>query len=111
MKIQTMSIVVGGDACNAKCPFCIAKMTNDETDSLKCDSINFRNLDKAILLAKQSGITTCILTGKGEPTLYIDEITEYLHRVGKEFPFIELQTNGLKFADNRYIIMDGALKQ
>ncbi len=27
MKIQTFSIVAGSEACNARCPFCISKMT------------------------------------------------------------------------------------
>jgi len=27
MKIQTMSVVVGTSACNAKCPFCVSSTT------------------------------------------------------------------------------------
>ena len=27
MKIQTFSVVVGGSACNAKCPYCVSKET------------------------------------------------------------------------------------
>jgi hypothetical protein len=27
MKIQTMSLVVGGDSCNAHCPYCVSRMT------------------------------------------------------------------------------------
>ena len=27
MRIQTFSILAGSEACNARCPFCISKMT------------------------------------------------------------------------------------
>jgi molybdenum cofactor biosynthesis enzyme MoaA len=57
--------------------------------------INHRNLNKAILFAEQSGVSTVLITGKGEPTLYPDQITEYLTLINNRFPFIELQTNGL----------------
>jgi molybdenum cofactor biosynthesis enzyme MoaA len=58
-------------------------------------AINYRNLNKAILFAEQSGVSTVLITGKGEPTLYPDQITEYLTLINNRFPFIELQTNGL----------------
>jgi len=95
MKIQTFSIVAGTEACNAHCPFCVSKMTGHTGAAPTTGDINFRNLRKAVQLAKLGGCTTVLITGKGEPTLCPDEIQTYLIEVGREFPFIELQTNGL----------------
>ncbi len=99
MKIQTFSIVVGTEACDARCPFCVSQMTGyDDIRAVDLGSvgINWRNLKKAVHLAKLGETTTLLLTGKGEPTLYPDSITELCHRLGDQFPFIELQTNGIQ---------------
>jgi len=113
MKIQTFSVVVGSPACDAHCPFCVSKMTG--MDELPPPGeFNERNLDKAIQLAKLGGTTTGLLTGKGEPCLYPDRITEYLRRLSGQFPFIELQTNGIqigRLAEGRDVKMsEGHLK-
>lgn len=101
MKIQTFSIVTGGSACNARCPFCISKMTPAEGITPSAPEINWRNFHKACLLAKQCGVTTVMLTGKGEPTLYPEQISEYLDRLERHsFPIVELQTNGIAIAKN-----------
>ena len=97
MKIGTMSIVCGTSACNAKCPFCVSKMT--PTADLDPTHVNWRNLGVACKLAEKAGATTCLITGKGEPTLYPDLITRYIESVSNHFPFIELQTNGMKLKD------------
>ena len=94
MRVQTMSIVIGGSACNARCPYCISKTTPSVPKTM-CQ-INWRNFHKACNLAHMCGATTVLLTGKGEPTLYPGEITKYLTELkSKPFPFIELQTNGI----------------
>jgi hypothetical protein len=61
----------------------------------KSMEINTRNLDKAIHLAQMGGVTTVLLTGKGEPCLYPEQIYNFLCALEGRFPFIELQTNGL----------------
>ena len=101
MKISTLSIVCGTEACNAKCPFCVSKMTPpaDLPRDFSLFSVH-RNLDKAIQFALQSGVSTVLLTGKGEPTLFPTHITKYLEHISNRFPFIELQTNGIKFEDD-----------
>ncbi len=95
MRIQTFSIVAGTRACDAKCPFCVSRMTGfDELP--KNRGIEERNFRKAALLAERAGTTTVLFTGKGEPTLYPDEITEYLQLLQRSaFPLVELQTNAL----------------
>lgn len=96
MKIQTFSIVVGGKKCNATCPYCVSKMTKGmDNCNVSLDDINIRNFRKACTFAKMSGVSTVLLTGVGEPTLYPNHILKYLTILqGYDFPFIELQTNG-----------------
>lgn len=99
MKIQTMSVVVGSTACNAKCPFCVSKQT--PTCEIPKEP-NWRNFGIALSLADKSGATTILLTGKGEPTLYPKLITDYLGwmiQSGYHFPFIEMQTNGIRIGE------------
>jgi len=101
MKIQTYTIIVGTEACNAHCPFCVSK-TTPKAD-LKGDEYNHRILCKGCRLAQLSGATTVLLTGKGEPTLYPDMITSYLCTLNKyDFPLIEIQTNGIALMDESY---------
>lgn len=96
MKIQTMSIVVGSMACQAECPYCVSRCTGFDHLVPDADQVNWRNFDIACRLADRSGVSTVLLTGKGEPTLYPDLIRTYLTNLKKyNFPFIELQTNGI----------------
>ena len=101
MKIQTVSIVVGSSACNAKCPFCVAKMTS-QTQHLESVQVHWRNFGIACKCAEKGEVTTVLLTGQGEPTLSPELIFEYLRRIKVmeqhgivNFPFKELQTNGI----------------
>ena len=98
MRIQAFSIVVGGKGCNARCPFCVSRMTGTEMVSGIHDSsiICHRHLVKAVKFAKMGNVSTVLLTGKGEPTLYPYQLTSFIQAIGREFPFIELQTNGLE---------------
>lgn len=95
-RVFTFSVVVGTPACDAHCPFCVSKMTGfDELP--KIEMINYRRFDKACLLAKERRATTVLLTGKGEPTLYPEQITVFLKLLSAhKFPSIELQTNALQ---------------
>lgn len=102
MKIQTYSILAGSEACNARCSFCISKMTPPQGVELKEPEVNWRNFRKGALLAKQGGVTTAMITGKGEPTLFPKQISKYLAALEEfQFPFIELQTNGIQIAENK----------
>jgi len=92
MKFGSFSVVTGTEACNAKCPYCVSRMTPKQ----KLGPINWRNFNIACKRAVRSDIDTVLLTGKGEPVLYPDHITNYLFNLEKHnFPFIELQTNGI----------------
>ena len=98
MKVQTFSITVGTEACNARCPFCISKQT---TGIPKCNKININSFRRACRLAQLGGSTTVLLTGKGEPMLYSEEIETYLKELKPyDFPRVEIQTNGIKLWDD-----------
>lgn len=97
MKIQTLSLVVGTSACNAHCPYCVSKMTHKVGGT---PDFNYRNLNKACQYAFQNNVSTVLLTGKGEPTLYEDQITTFLASLDNDFPFVELQTNGILIGQN-----------
>lgn len=101
MRIQTFSIVVGSSACDANCRFCISHTTGFQ--ELTKSPINKTNFIKAVRLASLGGCTTLLFTGKGEPTLYPAQITEYLEMLKKleqhqlpVFPLVELQTNAIR---------------
>lgn len=95
-RIFTFSAVVGTSACDASCPFCVSKTTGFK-ELPKRTNFNAMRLRKAARLAQMRGATTLLLTGKGEPTLYPDDITAYLQTVEQfNFPIIELQTNALQ---------------
>jgi len=100
MKVSTLSIVCGTDACNASCPYCISKLTGTD-DIPRTPTINYFHLQKACQLAENSGATTVLLTGKGEPTLYMDQIISFLSVLQNfKIPIVELQTNGIILSKN-----------
>jgi len=102
MRIRTFSIVAGSLACNARCPGCIAGMTPENGVGTKLPTVNWRNFEKACQLARDSGCSTAMITSKGEPTLFPDQVTEFLKAMQPhKFPIIEMQTNGIPVADGK----------
>ncbi len=102
---ENFSIIAGTGACNASCPFCVSKMTGIKALGLHPQPINWRNFEKAARLAKDYFVGSVMITGKGEPTLFPDQITSYLeHLEPYKFPLIDLQTNGINLISqkNRY---------
>jgi len=95
----TLSISIGTKACNAKCPFCISKVTPANGVTLEEPQVlDYLRLEKAILFAQQSNCKTALITGKGEPTLYMDSVLLTANELrNHNVPLIELQTNGLIF--------------
>jgi len=104
MKIQSFSIIAGTTNCNASCPYCISKMTPKEGMCSQLNKINWRNFRKSCVLAQTNKVTSVIITGKGEPTLYPEQITQFLENLATfEFPVIELQTNALLLEESQYL--------
>lgn len=101
MKIQTFTVVAGGTACNARCPYCVARMTGAMGVPKAAPEVNWRNFDIACRLADKAGVSTALITSKGEATLFPEQLSEFVKKLGKyNFPLIELQTNGIAIADN-----------
>jgi len=99
MKFKLFSVIVGNEACIASCPFCVSGIKPD-TENMRCPDINWRNFKIACNLANRSNVDTVMLTSRGEPLLFPKQITEYLERLEiYNFPFIELQTNGILFGN------------
>jgi pyruvate-formate lyase-activating enzyme len=102
MKITTLSIVAGSLACQAKCPFCVARMTPSNNMTNKLPAVNWRNFRKACLLAQSGGASTVLITSKGEPTLFPEQVTQYLEQLWSfNFPIIEMQTNGIAIVEGK----------
>lgn len=97
MKFKMFSIVVGTNACIAKCPFCVS-CENINSNTLIQPEINWRNFNIGANLANRSDVDTVMLTSRGEPLLFPNQITNYLYNLKPyNFPFVELQTNGILF--------------
>lgn len=61
-------------------------------------------------MAQKAETTTVLLTGKGEPTLYPDHVTDTLKGLRDyKFPLTEIQTNGMTIANGQ--ITDAQLEQ
>jgi molybdenum cofactor biosynthesis enzyme MoaA len=111
MQIRTLSIVAGSMACNARCPGCIAGMTPKNGLNNKEPTVNWRNFKKACGFARDGGCSTAMITSKGEPTMFPDQITQFMeHMQPYDFPMIEMQTNGSYIAEGK-LVTDEHLKR
>jgi molybdenum cofactor biosynthesis enzyme MoaA len=71
-----------------------------------------RSIHIACSLAYRAGVSTVLLTGKGEPTLHPDRLSRVMGLVRPyDFPFMELQTNGVEIECQRERWIDTYLKQ
>jgi len=105
MKFQHFTFPVGGDQCDAKCPFCVSRMTQGSCKTGQYDNItnppkpDWDTFETACQIASSSPeLITALLTGVAEPLLYPELITQSLIVLDKRFPIVELQTNGLRIA-------------
>lgn len=97
MNISTFTAIVGTLACDAKCPYCVSKMTPLNGIGYRAQDVNWRNFRKACMLAKAGNVFGVLLTGKGEPTLYPEQITMFMESMKEfNFPIIEMQTNAIQ---------------
>ena len=110
-EIATFSIVAGSLACNARCPFCVAPMTPANGIGTKEPTINWRNFAKAAQYARDGRCSTAMITSKGEPTIFPDQVTKFLEKLQPfNFPIIEMQTNALLIAEGKKVT-DAHLQQ
>lgn len=95
--VQTYTVIAGGKACNARCLFCVSKMTPSAGVGMKMPNVDWRNFHKGADLALMWGAATFLITSKGESTLFPEQITQFLLNAQGKFPMVELQTNGIEF--------------
>lgn len=97
MNFETLSILTGTEACNARCPFCVAQLS-PVFEGVEDKKIHWRNFHKAAQLARDARVSTVIITSYGEPTLFPEEISAYLTALKPyNFPIVEMQTNAVVF--------------
>lgn len=102
MKANSLSISLPWHECNQNCAYCVSKMTG--YGCINRDAF-IRNLSKAKKMADIAGVTSVILTGKGEPlypfagtedhmtaTTYLRSLKEVCD-IFADYP-LEIQTNG-----------------
>jgi MoaA/NifB/PqqE/SkfB family radical SAM enzyme len=110
-RIHTLTPLVGGAACNARCQFCIAGMTPLNTISSTATALNTAEFARVCQYALAHDAASLLYTSKGEPTLWPDQLTEYLQVSSRfAFPSVELQTNGIPIADAKKV-NDSHLKE
>lgn len=104
-RVQTLSVLAGTEACNARCPFCVSKMTPPHDLGLREPVISWERLGESLEYARLGNTDTMMITGKGEPTLFPDHVTKFLKvvadfetRTGFSFKKKELQSNGIPAA-------------
>ena len=77
-------------------------MTPGQGVSMKVPSSNWRNFKISCRYAKDSDVSTVVVTGKGEPTLFPEQISNTLLALEPYgFPFVDLQTNGIVFLQKK----------
>ncbi|MBU6452648.1 MAG: radical SAM protein [Cyanobacteria bacterium REEB67] len=102
--IATFSIVAGSLVCNARCAFCVAPMTPANGIGTKEPVINWRNFRKAAQYARDGHCSTAMITSKGEPTIFPEQVSKFLDELEPfNFPIIEMQTNGLLIAEGKKV--------
>src|SRR5262249_34945293 len=108
MKFNTFCIAAGSEACTAACKWCVAAMTTARSIHRgKAKPIDERVFRMACQMAQQSGLDTARITGKGEPTLFPDQITQILTQLKPYgFTFVEMQTHGRHLADEDFVSFD-----
>ncbi|MBY0551947.1 MAG: radical SAM protein [Candidatus Obscuribacterales bacterium] len=106
MKFNTFCIVAGNQVCTARCKWCVSSMTPSMGVGFgKAGDVDPETFRKACRMAMQSRLDTVRITGKGEPTIFPDQITQYLTHLQpymrdvNGFTFVELQTHGRHLAD------------
>lgn len=88
MKANNLTVSINAP-CNRKCPYCVSNMTFHPKAN---EELFKRNLEKAFELAKIVGVTSVMISSKGEPLQKL-ELVKYVSEQFRMFP-LEIQTNG-----------------
>jgi MoaA/NifB/PqqE/SkfB family radical SAM enzyme len=94
-KAITFTICAGTSACPNKCKICISELTGKH--GFDTTSVPWDVFQHAIHVAMNYHAENVLITGKGEPILYPDQVKQYLFIAKQhkdEFTRFELQTSG-----------------
>lgn len=99
MEAHNLTISIPPDCddkiCDKDCDYCISVITGYiEHDYERV----MRNIDKVKTVARAAGVSSVLLTGKGEPLLHFNGVMQICDHF-KDYP-LELQTNGLWLRKN-----------
>jgi organic radical activating enzyme len=92
MKSNNLTISIPTPKCKENCPYCVSKMTG----RIQSNPVRFKaNMPKVLQMAKSAGVTSVLVTGKGEP---IDSHTDLfeIREFFKDFP-LEIQVNADRY--------------
>lgn len=104
-KIYSVSVLTGNGACNANCDFCAGKYLRQDA---KPNPNYEKNLEASIKLSSKYGGWSLSLTSAGEPTVDPKAVTRALEiyqkctKEGAFFPNVNLFTNGILFANEKF---------
>jgi len=105
-KIYSVSALVGSGACNGRCEFCAGKYLRPQAE--QDNPLYWKNYEAAIRLSARYGGWSLSLTSSGEPTCSPEALTKALRiykkcaSEGAYFPNVNLFTNGILFADEKF---------
>jgi sulfatase maturation enzyme AslB (radical SAM superfamily) len=103
--IYSVSALVGNGACNGNCAFCSGKYLRPEASD---SPLYWKNYEAALKLCARYGGWSLSLTSSGEPTCDPEAVTKALWiysncaSQGAYFPNVNLFTNGILFADEKF---------
>jgi pyruvate-formate lyase-activating enzyme len=96
--VPTLNFLIGDRSCNMSCRYCISKMTEGGLGEFS--PLWYTNQPLAFSVAKKYDSDTVLITSKGEPTLWRQQVCDVISRSRNEGFIVELQTNGGLLDDN-----------
>lgn len=95
--LQAMTVVFGTTACNCDCRFCCSALTCPMGVTEKFRGFNEIALLRMTGIAARLHCFSAVITGKGEPTLFEQDLSHLIQTLGAlKVPLVELQTNGVR---------------
>lgn len=91
---MNLHIVVPTKSCVNSCPFCVSRIH----DSLYENMWDEFQMEKRIKYAIMNGVTTCVITGTGEPLQnihFLRKLIDLFKKMNHPFPNVEFQTTGV----------------
>jgi 2-iminoacetate synthase ThiH len=91
---MNIQIVIPTTGCINNCKFCVSKLHDNKYEKV----FDKFEIKKRIKYAVMNGVTTCVITGTGEPLQnkkFIQNLIEIFEEMSHPFPNVELQTTGV----------------